>query len=147
MRRHTLREHCFRILFGLSFYDKIEYKDQLSQYLDDICEIAWNDETEDDIKLAKHLSSGDKNKIIDRISDISSHLSDIDDKIESVSSGWKVTRIGKTELSIIRIAVYEIFYDELVPDKVAINEAIELAKIYCADEASSFINGILAKLV
>ncbi len=55
--------------------------------------------------------------------------------------------MGKAELTILRLALYEILYDEEVPEKVAINEAVELAKRFGGNEAPAFINGVLAKLV
>ena len=55
--------------------------------------------------------------------------------------------MAKVDLSIIRLAVYEIKYEEDVPEKVAINEAIELAKLYGTDNSASFVNGVLAKFV
>ena len=63
------------------------------------------------------------------------------------ASGWRLNRMGKAELTILRIATYEIRYDEDVPDKVAINEAVELAKKYGNDSSSGFVNGVLAKVV
>ena len=76
-------------------------------------------------------------------------LSDeLDEKINSVSEGWPVDRIGKAELAIMRLAVYEMLYDDDIPVNVAINEAVELAKSYGSDDnAASFVNGVLAKLV
>lgn len=76
-------------------------------------------------------------------------LSDeLDEKINSVSEGWPVDRIGKAELAIMRLAVYEMLYDDDIPVNVAINEAVELAKMLGSDDnAASFVNGVLAKLV
>ena len=71
---------------------------------------------------------------------------EIDEKINSVSEGWPVNRLGKAELAIMRLAVYEMLYDEDIPVNVAINEAVELAKNYGGDNAPSFVNGVLAKL-
>ena len=71
---------------------------------------------------------------------------ELDEKINSVSEGWPTNRLGKAELSIMRLAVYEMLYDDDIPVNVAIDEAVELAKKYGADNASSFINGVLAKL-
>ena len=62
------------------------------------------------------------------------------------SKGWKTSRMGKVELSILRLAVYELRYDDDVPGKVAINEAVELAKKFGGSEAPAFINGVLGKL-
>ena len=66
--------------------------------------------------------------------------------INSVSKSWPTSRLGKSELTIMRLAVYEIKFDEDIPTNVAINEAVELAKKYGADNAPSFINGVLAQL-
>ena len=67
--------------------------------------------------------------------------------IRDQAEGWKTRRMGKVELTILRLAVYEIQYDEEIPEKVAINEAVELAKKFGRDESPAFINGVLAKLV
>jgi len=60
--------------------------------------------------------------------------------------GWQIGRLGKPELAILRLALYEMLYDEEVPFRVAINEAVELAKKYCNPDASGFINAVLAKV-
>ena len=78
---------------------------------------------------------------------IAAHAAEIDSKINAVAKGWKTNRMGKVELAIIRLAVYEIKYDEDIPTGVAINEAVELAKKYGTKDAPSFVNGILAKIV
>ena len=66
--------------------------------------------------------------------------------IEEVSEGWKIKRMGRVDLSIMRLAVYEMKYDEDIPVRVAINEAVEIAKKYGQDNSPSFVNGILAKV-
>ena len=76
-----------------------------------------------------------------------SHLSEIDDLIEENAKGWKLDRIAKAELSILRVAVFEAVFDEGIPVGVAINEAVELSKEYGGDHAPSFVNGILGKIV
>ena len=67
--------------------------------------------------------------------------------INSASKKWAASRIGKVELAIIRLAVYEILFDEEVPDKVAVNEAVELSKKYGGDESPAFVNGVLAGII
>jgi N utilization substance protein B len=71
----------------------------------------------------------------------------LDMKIEAGSENWKVSRIAKADLSILRVAVTEIFCMEDIPDSVSANEAVELAKRYGGEESSSFVNGILGKLI
>ncbi len=84
---------------------------------------------------------------------ISKDLKGIEENIEAINSlietnlkKWSMNRIPKIDLAILRLAIFEIKYDETVPYKVAVNEAIELAKTYSTDESPSFINGVLAKI-
>ena len=74
-------------------------------------------------------------------------IPEIDEKINEIAEGWRTRRMGKVELTILRLAVFEMKYDEEIPEKVAINEAVELAKKFGGDEAPAFVNGILAKLI
>ena len=67
--------------------------------------------------------------------------------MNEVAKGWKTTRMGKVDLTIIRLAVYEMKYEEDIPVKVAINEAVELAKQYGTDDSPAFVNGILARFI
>ena len=77
---------------------------------------------------------------------VKEHLEEIDRMRNETSEGWKTSRMGKVDLAILRLAVYEMFFDEDVPVSVAINEAVELGKRFGTDDSSSFINGILGKL-
>ena len=74
------------------------------------------------------------------------HVEEIDSLLNEKSTGWKTTRMSKVDLNLLRLAVYEMKYDEDVPVKVAINEAVEISKIFGGDDSSSFINGILGKV-
>ncbi|MDR2296694.1 MAG: transcription antitermination factor NusB [Clostridiales Family XIII bacterium] len=67
--------------------------------------------------------------------------------IEAGSENWRVPRMAKTDLSILRVAAAEILYAEDIPDSVSANEAVELAKVYGGEESSRFVNGILGKLI
>lgn len=78
------------------------------------------------------------NKIIEK-------LDEIDEMINKQAKGWTTQRMGKVDLTILRLAVYEIVFDEDVPTGVAINEAVELAKKFGQEESSGFVNGVLAK--
>ena len=71
----------------------------------------------------------------------------MDEEIAAVSEGWKLDRMGKVDLTIIRLALYEMRYDDQVPEKVAVNEAVEIAKKFGGDSSPQFVNGILAKLM
>lgn len=130
MTRRALRENIFRILFKVEFNDKNEMEEQIDYSLFEIEDISADD--------AKYIT--------DKVNNIIKVLDILDNTIEAISDGWKIERIGKAELAILRTAVYEIKYDEDIPYKVAVNEAIELAKKYCNQDAGSFVNGILAKV-
>ena len=70
----------------------------------------------------------------------------IDELLEKYSKGWKLSRMNKVDLTILRLGVYEMKYDEDIPERVAINEAVELAKKFGGDESPAFVNAVLAKL-
>ena len=131
MTRREIREHLFCMLFRKDFHEPFEMNEQVELYFDSI--EAVNDK--------------DLEYIEDRFNKISDKLGEIDVLLAEATSGWKLNRMGKVDLSIMRLATYEIKYDEEVPDKVAINEAVELAKKYGGDSSASFINGVLAKVI
>jgi N utilization substance protein B len=131
MTRREIRENVFKILFSLEYNDIEAMREQAEIYLDN---------------LEEEVSGKDKLIIADRVADVSAHKDELDEIISGISAGWKLGRIGKAELAILRLAVYEIKFDEDIPVKVAINEAVELSKKYCDVEAKSFVNALLAKL-
>ena len=142
MTRREIRETVFKILFSLEFNDVSEIREEAELELE---HASLYDE--DDNKMdAVAMTEEEKAYIIDRVEAVVSHITEIDEIISGISQGWKLGRIGKAELAILRLAVYEIKSDEDIPVKVAINEAVELAKTYCDVEAKSFINALLAKL-
>lgn len=118
------------MLFGVEFHDISEMPEQMRVYGE--AEEAWDVE--------------DGNYITAKCNDIVAHLEEIDAVINEVAEGWKTSRMGKVDLTLLRLAVYEMKYDEDVPEGVAINEAVELAKKYGTDESPAFVNGILGKL-
>ena len=130
MTRAGMREHIFKILFRAEFYSAEEMTQQINYYLEDVSGIT-----------EKEL-----NYITDKVLKIVDKIQVLDGMINEVSLGWPTTRLGKSELTIMRLAVYEMKFDDDIPVNVAINEAAELAKKYGADSAPSFVNGVLAKL-
>ena len=89
----------------------------------------------------------DKKYLEDKVEKIVARVPELDEQINGVAEGWKTRRMGKVELTILRLALFEMKDDDTIPEKVAINEAVELAKKFGGDESSAFVNGILAKLV
>ena len=131
MTRSTIREHIFKLLFRVEFHDTNELDSQIRLYMETL----------------PSIDDADREYISDKTGNIAALIPELDEKIDSVSEGWPVSRLGKAELAIMRLAIYEICYDDDIPVNVAINEAVELAKKYGADNAPSFINGVLAKVV
>ena len=147
MTRHELREHCFKVLFTTEFYPPEEAQEQIEEYFEQPAEDETLDNGNIEILHKVELTEEESEEVRVRTDAILEHLPEIDKKLAEVTQGWKLARIGRVELGILRLAAYEIDYDEQVPDKVAINEAVELAKTYGGDESPAFVNGVLAKLV
>ena len=130
MNRSELREQVFKLLFRVEFNTPEEMEEQAALFIE-------NSDVDINEKDAAFIKS--------RFEQIVAKLSEIDGLINNETTGWNTERIGKVELAILRLAVYEIKFDEQIPTGVAINEAVELAKKFGQDGASSFINGVLAK--
>lgn len=131
MNRSKIREEVFKLLFRVEFVEKEEMEEQAQLFFED--EENATEENQAEIKA--------------KVDAIVANLDSIDAKINEKISGWDTGRIGKVELTILRLAVYEIDKDDNVPTSVAINEAVELAKKFGQDNSASFVNGVLAKIV
>lgn len=129
MTRREIREQIFQMLFRVEFHQEEELSQQL-QY-----------QTEKDME-----PDADIVYIQNKIQAVTERLTEIDAMINEVAKGWKTSRMGKVDLTLIRLAVYEIKFEDEIPTGVAINEAVELAKKYGTDDSPAFINGILAKI-
>ena len=126
MTRHESRQEAFCLLFEKTFTEMDI--DEIIQGATETRELSVNDFT---LQLAKGTVE---------------HLDEIDALIESKLKNWKLSRISKVSLSILRMAVYELKYLTDVPSSVAINEAVELAKQYASEDDYSFVNGVLGNV-
>ena len=147
MTRRELREHCFKMLFCADFYPAGETKEQTEHYFDAPEEDEMTPEGVMQVLHNVDLGEKDSDYLKQKTEAIVEKLPELDDRINAVAQGWKTRRMGKVELTILRLALYEMLYDEEVPEKVAINEAVELAKKFGQGESPAFINGVLARLV
>lgn len=129
MSRRELREQIFKLLFRVEFNKMEDMPEQEKLFFED--EDAATDE--------------DAVYISEKYRKISEKLDEIDALLNEKASGWDTGRMSKVDLTILRLAVYEIRYDEDVPTGVAINEAVELAKKFGQDASYGFVNGVLAK--
>ena len=130
MGRSEIRQHIFKMLFVIEFNDREELEEQIGFYFDNV----------------EELSEENKRYMKEKVEAVADRLEEIDQLINECSKGWRTTRMNRVDLTLLRLATYEIKWDEEVPTGVAINEAVELAKKYSSDEGPSFINGILAKI-
>lgn len=130
MSRTELREHIFKMLFRIEFNNEEEMQEQKELYFE----------------LDENISDKDQEYILGKYQAIVEKLAQIDEMLNLLSTGWKTSRMNRVDLTILRLATYEIKWDEQVPTGVAINEAVELAKKYSSDAGPSFVNGVLAKV-
>ena len=131
MNRSTMREQAFKLIYSLEMQKQENLENQLDLYIE-----ANNIENNDAIEYIKDSILGieeNKEKILAYIE-------------KNLKSDWKIDRISKIDLAILKLAIYEIKYKE-IPYKVAINESLELAKKYGEETSKNFINGILASVV
>ncbi len=132
MKRSLIRERIFVLVFMSEFNSPEDMPEEIRLYME-------SPEGNADEKTAEEIR--------EKVERLLPLIPEIDKVIEKHSDKWSIDRMGKVELSVLRLAVYEILYDDSVPDKVAINEAVELAKKYGQDNAGKYVNGVLAGVV
>lgn len=132
MTRRKLREQIFKLLFRIEFNDISEMDEQCRLFF------TVNDDSPSD---------KDEEYIRQKYEAVLDKLVDIDAAINDRTKGWTTDRMSKVDLTIIRLGVYEILYDDDVPEGVAVNEAVELAKSFGQEESYSFVNGVLKNFI
>ena len=130
MRRREMREHIFKLLFMTEFNSQQEMPEQLSLYFEN----------------QEELAQADQDTMKEKYHHVLEHLGEIDTILNENSKGWKTKRMSRVDLTTLRLAVYEMKFDEDVPVGVAINEAVELAKRFGGETSGSFVNGVLGKI-
>lgn len=130
MRRSEQREHIFKLLFMTQFNSQEEMPEQIALYFEGLPALEEKDQQAMEAKYDLILE----------------HLSEIDGILNEYSRGWKTSRMNRVDLTALRLAVYEMKFDEDIPVGVAINEAVELAKLFGGEDSGSFVNGILGKI-
>lgn len=131
MNRTTMRELAFKLVYSLEIQKESNLEEQIQTYIEN------NDITNE--QAIEYIQS--------TVKGIEENKEDIENAIKAnLKSNWKIERVSRVDLSILKLAVYEIKYTDL-PFKVVINEAVELAKKYGIDTSSKFVNGMLASIV
>lgn len=131
MNRRKSREIAMKLLFEKTI-NKGEYEEIVKNF---------KENTEID------LNDVDFEYIETTIKGIENNIESVDKKIEENLKKWKLNRLSKIDLSILRLSTYEILFIDEIPDKVAVNEGIELAKKYSDSNSPAFINGVLANMI
>jgi len=131
MGRHEQREQVFRLLFQIEFHPPEDMPRQMRLYMEDNEEVA---------------SQRDADIIEARCQAVRERVPEIDRLIDENAEKWDTSRMGKVELTVLRLAIYEMCYDEDIPVGVAIDEAVEFAKNYGQENSGSFVNAILGKI-
>ncbi|MBO4922291.1 MAG: transcription antitermination factor NusB [Lachnospiraceae bacterium] len=133
MKRREIREHLLRMLFLREFHEADEIAEQNQLYFD--------------VLLPNEgVSFDDSQAVMERYEKLKDYLPQIDAILTTEMQKWNPKRVGIVERNILRLATFEVLYDE-IPSAVAINEAVELAKTYGGDQAPGFINGVLSRIV
>lgn len=169
MSRHDKRVQVFKILFESEFHEIPEMQKQCDLFFDTV---GVSDELEsirrelyslekqksskavramiDDLTMQEEKlieeSESSREEVLDRAQKILALIPELDKTISGKAEGWDIDRMGKVELTILRLAVYEMFYDDDIDTAVAINEAVEIAKEYGQEDSYSFVNGVLSKI-
>ncbi len=137
MTQHDKRCELFKGVFLMGFFDEQE---GLKAF---------------ELLGGKHITDEDsmdvlpedvRQEIFTRLQDLTEHLSEIDEIIDQNATDWKRERMAKVDLAIIRLAVYETTFDDNIPEGVAINEAVEIAREFGGDSSPSFVNGVLGRI-
>ena len=131
MNRSAIRENAFKLIYSLEIQKTENLEEQIDLFFES------NDIKDEEAK--KYI----KNVILGIYKNKERILANIE---KNLKEDWKLSRISKMDLSILELAIYEIEFSE-IPYKVAINEAVELAKKYGEDKSKNFVNGILASIV
>lgn len=138
MNRRSTRNETVKILFGMEFDENFN-ADYVDEYIDHFSSEKSNDITFDGNKL-------DVDLIKKTIDDVITHREEIDSLIKEYSNDWKLNRIAKMDMTILRVAIAEMFYNDEIPVNVSINEAVTICKEYSEDSSSRYINGVLGSI-
>ncbi len=136
LTRHQLREVAFQAMFSMMYQDDVSMTDAMRYTL----LLADNSLTEEEeIVIPLYVDAV--------VAGVSEKQEELDGVIEKHLRGWKINRIAKADLIILRLAIFEMLYLQDVPNKVSLNEALELAKTYTDEESKRFINGVLSSVM
>ena len=137
LSRHEIRKMALQALFPLDFNQDLDKKDAIMQAI----ELEHHEmvDQEQENFVPAYLD--------ELVAGVCEHKADLDELIQKhLKKGWSIKRLSKMDLCILRIASYEMMYETNVPNKVALNEALELTKTFSDDQSRKFVNGVLSAI-
>lgn len=152
MNRRKSRELTMRLLFQMTI-NKEDFKEVIDNLKENLkvdnneSELLSNLKTDKSDEENIDLTDIDMSYVTRVLKGIQEKKGELDDEIEKCLIKWKINRISRVDLAILRICTYEFLYEDNIPKNVSINEAIELAKKYSGDKSAAFVNGILGKMI
>ncbi|AYD40592.1 transcription antitermination factor NusB [Clostridium fermenticellae] len=152
MNRRKSRELTMRLLFQMTI-NKEDFKEVIDNLKENLkvdnneSELLSNLKTDKSDEENMDLTDIDMSYVTRVLKGIQEKKGELDDGIEKCLIKWKINRISRVDLAILRICTYEFLYEDNIPKNVSINEAIELAKKYSGDKSAAFVNGILGKMI
>ncbi|ACA55571.1 transcription antitermination factor NusB [Clostridium botulinum] len=141
MNRRKSREVAMRLLFQTTLNGE-----NLEEALENLKDVRESEDKEKDYESVD-LKDVDIDYVKRIIKGIEKNKEEIDGKIKGNLKNWKIERLSKVDLSILRLCTYELKFEEDIPKRVSVNEAIELAKKYSGEKSATFINGVLGKMI
>ncbi|MBN3409165.1 N utilization substance protein B [Clostridium botulinum] len=143
MNRRKSREVAMRLLFQTTLNGE-----NLEETLENLKDVRESEEiTKEKDYESVDLKDVDIDYVKRIIKGIEENKEEIDEKIKGNLKNWKIERLSKVDLSILRLCTYELKFEEDIPNRVSVNEAIELAKKYSGEKSATFINGVLGKMI
>lgn len=145
MSRRLAREIAFKVLYSSNYAEEKDIDVIINNSLEED-NIFWVNEENSVKSLLNLVNEKERDFFTELVKGTLCNIEKIDNTIEKNLKSWKMDRIAKVDLAILRLAIYEIFFRDDIPDSVAINEAVELGKAYGTDDSGSFINGVLGRV-
>jgi len=141
MNKREERAHKFKLLFSTLFYEGEEERERISHY-------SFEKEEEEDSTICfETLPEEEKAYLEGEVLKVLEQVDELDRMINKETEGWTTKRMSKTDLTVLRLSLYELLHQKEIPEKVVLNEAVEIAKKYGGADSGSFVNGVLARIL
>ncbi len=160
-RKAESRKHAYALVFKLGYHEIVDVQKAFDYYLEEYIEeyveasliephstSEFKEERNGLKSVAQYISEGiNKEYIYQVFSGTSQNLEEIDQYIEKFTKGWKIARLDKAVLAVLRLAIYEMKFMDTIPLKVSVQEALNIAKDYCGEDTVKFVNGVLGSVI